>query len=220
MPHNIESNFSNRLRQRREQLGMRKHELAAQVEVSLTTIQQYENGQMPRGELAVRLAQVLDCSLDWLLAGKGHDDCLLNSVNERLTLVPMVESRLSSDGLNFELCTDCLRHYAFRYDFLQSKGNPSSMVLLRVTGDSMSPNILNNDTVLIDQSQTTTMPGHIYAICVEDMIYLKVIDAVPGKLLLSSINSEYGTIEVNTFTQAQDRLRIIGRAIWIGREIS
>ncbi len=218
MSHNDPTSFSSRLRQRREQLGIRKHDLATNIGVSLTTIQQYENGQMPRGELAVRLGEALDCSLDWLLAGRGHDDCNTSASGDRLVFVPMVEARLTDDG-TFANNAEHVPHYAFRWDFLHSKGNPSFMVLLRVAGDSMSPNILNNDVVLIDQSQTTTMPGYIYAISVEDMVYLKVVDAVPGKLLLSSINSEYSTIEVDTTKQMQKLIRIVGRAIWTGREL-
>lgn len=43
--------FAERLRRRRLGLGLRKQDLAAQVGVSLTTIQQYENGQLPKGSL-------------------------------------------------------------------------------------------------------------------------------------------------------------------------
>ena len=38
--------FAQRLRQRREELGMHKQDMADRVGVSLTTIQKYENGQM------------------------------------------------------------------------------------------------------------------------------------------------------------------------------
>ncbi len=217
MSHIKETNFSSRLRQRREQLGIRKHDLASSIGVSLTTIQQYENGQIPRGELAVRLAEVLDCSLDWLLAGRGQDNSTQNSFEDRLILVPLVESRFNSIENNFKHCQKT-HALAFRWDFLQSKGNPESMVLLQITGDSMAPTILNNDLVLIDQSQSTTMPGHIYAVCIENMIYLKVINALPGKLLLSSINPEYAPIEINETEQSN--IRIIGKAIWLGRELS
>ena len=55
--------FAERLRRRRLGLGLRKQDLAAQVGVSLTTIQQYENGQLPKGEFAVRLGAALRCSL-------------------------------------------------------------------------------------------------------------------------------------------------------------
>ena len=49
------------MRQRRENLGLHKQVLADTVGLSLTTIQQYENGQMPKGSHAVRLADALEC---------------------------------------------------------------------------------------------------------------------------------------------------------------
>ncbi len=217
-----ELSFGHRLRKRRESLGMRKQELASSIGVSLTTIQQYENGQMPKGEFAVRLGQALNCSLDWLLAGRpaalGPEDSEENAANN-LVLVPMVEARLSAGGGSFETSTEHVRHYAFRFDFLRRKGTPSSMVLLRVAGDSMQPNILHNDVVLIDQSQTIPKPGHMYAVSVEDMVYLKTVNAVPGKLILSSINPEYQPIEVDSCEHTEHMVRIIGRAIWVGREL-
>ena len=57
------SAFGARMRQRRENLGLHKQVLADTVGLSLTTIQQYENGQMPKGSHAVRLADALECSL-------------------------------------------------------------------------------------------------------------------------------------------------------------
>ena len=214
------SAFGNRMRQRRDMLGLHKQVLAEAVGLSLTTIQQYENGQLPKGSHAVRLAEALDCSLDWLLAGRG--ECgggIVHTPEARLMMVPMAEARLSAGAGSFETDGDVLRHYAFRWDFLRRKGNPSQMVLLRVSGDSMQPRIVNNDVVLIDQSQREPVPGRIYAVGVEDMVYLKVLDAMPGKLILTSINPEYAPIEADTSEQLAGMVRIIGRAVWVGREL-
>ena len=212
--------FAARLRQRRTQLGLAKPDLAAAVGVSLTTIQQYENGQFPRGEFAVRLADALRCTLDWLLAGRGDPEGgIVDTPETRLVMVPMVEARLSAGTGSFETGGEVLRHYAFRWDFLRRKGNPARMALLRVSGDSMQPLILNNDVVLIDQSQNDPVPGRIYAVGVEDMVYLKTVNAMPGKIILTSVNAAYAPIEAPTDEQLADLVRIIGRAVWVGREL-
>ncbi|MDO5484178.1 MAG: helix-turn-helix transcriptional regulator [Desulfovibrionaceae bacterium] len=210
--------FARRLRERRTWLHMRKGDLAGRVGVSQTTIQQYENGQLPKGEYAVRLAQVLQCSLDWLLAGLGGSPEAAPLPGE-LLMVPMVEARLSAGNGSFETGGEVERHYAFRQDFLCRKGNPAAMVLLRVSGDSMQPRILHNDVVLIDQSQNEPVPGRIYAVGVEDMVYLKIVNAVPGRLILSSANPDYPPIETESGEQMADLVRIIGRAVWVGREL-
>jgi transcriptional regulator with XRE-family HTH domain len=63
--------FAARLRSRREFLRFSQENLASLVSVSNTTIQNYEAGQYPKGEHAIALARVLDCSLDWLLLGES-----------------------------------------------------------------------------------------------------------------------------------------------------
>ncbi|WP_328285308.1 S24 family peptidase [Alkalidesulfovibrio alkalitolerans] len=65
------------------------------------------------------------------------------------------------------------------------------MVLMRVMGDSMEPEIKNADVVLIDQSQRQLGHGQVFAVGVEDLVYLKIIDTLSGKLLLKSFNPAY-----------------------------
>ncbi|EGY27092.1 peptidase S24-like family protein [Desulfovibrio sp. A2] len=137
-----------------------------------------------------------------------------------LVMVPMVEARLSAGTGSFETGGDIERRYAFRTDFLLRKGAPSSMVLMRVDGDSMDPYVLNGDVVLIDQSQREPRAGKVYAVGVEDVVYLKRVNAVPGKIILSSYNPDYPPIEVDARGDLSNGIRIIGRAVWVGRELN
>ncbi len=137
-----------------------------------------------------------------------------------LFLVPLVEAHLSAGGGSFEVSDQIERHYAFHYDFLRRKGNPEKMVLMRVTGDSMSPDIKDGDLVLIDQDQRQLRAGKVYAVGVEDMVYLKTVNAQPKQIILSSNNPLYSPIVLETGEHFENLVRIIGRAIWIGREIN
>lgn len=191
-------------------------------------------------------AERFHLSADWLLFGVGnmflggeeaHEPCspyrarawdargtadsepeLLLAADGEIVMIPMVEARLSAGGGSFETSGSVERHYAFRVDFLRRKGQPSQMVLMRVDGDSMAPEIQNGDAVLIDQSQSAPRPGGTYAVSVEDMIYLKVVNAEPGKLILTSHNTAYSPIAVDTRGQLENTVRIIGRVVWLGRE--
>lgn len=136
-----------------------------------------------------------------------------------LSMVPMVEARLSAGTGSFETGGAEERRYAFRTDFLSRKGQPSSMVLMRVDGDSMEPQIFNNDVVLVDQSQTTPRAGGLFAVAVEDLVYLKVVDTLPGKIVLKSYNEAYTALEIDARGDLADGIRIIGRAVWVGREL-
>lgn len=144
-----------------------------------------------------------------------HIECM----DCQLTMVPMVEARLSAGTGSFETGNSVERRYAFRSDWINLKGQASQMVLMRVDGDSMEPQIFNNDVVLVDQSQTTPRAGSLFAVAVEELVYLKVVDAVPGKLILKSYNEAYAPLEIDTRGDLADGVRIIGRAVWIGREL-
>lgn len=136
-----------------------------------------------------------------------------------ITMVPMVEARLSAGGGSWETSADSDRRYAFRTDFLRRKGNASAMVLMRVAGDSMEPEIKDNDVVLIDTSNTTPRPGRLFAIAVEDLVYLKKVNAEPGKLVLTSANPAYAPLEIDARGDLHNGIRIIGKAVWVGREL-
>jgi phage repressor protein C with HTH and peptisase S24 domain len=93
------------------------------------------------------------------------------------------------------------------------------MVLMRVDGDSMEPEIHHGDVVLIDQSQTTPRAGAMFAVGVEDLVYIKMVDALPGKIILKSCNDSYRPLEIDARGDLADGIRIVGKAVWLGREL-
>ena len=105
-----------------------------------------------------------------------------------------------------------------RGDFLRRKGNPRRMVLMRVSGDSMVPEIFDNDLVLLDQGQTEITPGRLYAVGFEDAIYIKRIDMLPGKIILRSVNPAYAPVTLDLRGDCAEQFRVIGRVLWSGRE--
>lgn len=172
-----------------------------------------------------KAAQLFGVSTDWLFFGGQHLDALKNTglsqacCDVELKLIPMAEARLSAGNGSLEVNGDCERSYAFRMDFLLRKGNPDKMVLMRVAGDSMQPEIMDGDVVLLDQSKTNIIPGRIFAVGFEEAIYLKRIDMIPGKVILKSVNEEaYPPIELDMRGDMAEFFRVIGKVIWSGRE--
>ena len=136
-----------------------------------------------------------------------------------LSMVPLVSARLAAGGGSLENEGDILGHFAFQNDWLCRKGNPDKMVLMRVTGDSMEPEIRNGDMVLVDQGKTQIYGHAFYAIGVNDEIYIKEVETLPGqRLVLRSMNPRYNPIEVDLRGDFADSVRIIGRVIWWCRE--
>ena len=65
--------FAKNFKKRRNDLGYSQQKISNLTGVGLKTIQNYEAGSLPKGDYAIALAEVLDCSLDWLLMDKGPE---------------------------------------------------------------------------------------------------------------------------------------------------
>lgn len=183
-----------------------------------------KRNQIPTGWVE-KVAEDFNVSSDWLFFGRGQmwaeqANFLLPSgqLAEEIALVPIMEARLAATGDGFACSEGNFRVCPFPLDFLSRKGNLRSMVLVRVSGDSMEPDICDNDIVLIDRSKTELFPGRIYAVGFNECIYLKKIDMLPGKVILKSINPSYPQLEIELSQACVETLRILGRALWCGRE--
>lgn len=131
--------------------------------------------------------------------------------------VPKVRARLSAGGGSFEAGGEVERYYPFRQDWLRAKGQPSRMVLMDVVGNSMEPEIRHGDMVLIDQGQAAVVAHGVYAVGLEDTVLVKRVEKRPGQLVLLSDNRDYAPIVLAG--DELDALRIIGRVLWVGREL-
>lgn len=131
--------------------------------------------------------------------------------------VPKVRARLSAGGGSFEAGGEVEQFYPFRQDWLRAKGQPTRMVLMDVVGNSMEPEIRHGDMVLIDQGQTAVVAHGVYAVGLEDTVLVKRVEKRPGQLVLLSDNRDYAPIVLAG--DELDALRIIGRVLWVGREL-
>lgn len=151
-------------------------------------------------------------------AAEGELPSVQAECDYELITVPLAEARLSAGTGSLETSASSDGGYAFRSDFLHRKGNPRRMVLMRVSGDSMVPEIFDNDLVLLDRGQTEISPGRLYAVGFEDAIYIKRIDKVPGKIILHSVNPAYPPLSLDLRGDSAEQFRVIGRVLWSGRE--
>ena len=196
--------------------------LAKALGVTAQAVSEARRRQKVPPAWSITLAKRYQVSLDWLMLGIDpmRPDRQRPHGEVDLVYIPKVEAVLSAGRGSLETGTEGERKYAFRSDFLRRKGNADRMVLIRVYGDSMEPAIYSGDMVLIDQSQKTLVSGKLYAVGVEDMVFIKLVSAMPGKILLNSLNSAmYPPVEITTRGDLEDAVRIIGRCLWSCREL-
>lgn len=173
-------------------------------------------------------------SSDWLLYGTGdmklnnsnkknlldssETDMIGSTFNEDYVIIPLVEARLSAGGGSFLTSAEIEQDFYFAKIFIDRMGNPENMVAMRVSGDSMEPEVFNDDIVLIDQSKKDIYPSKIYAVAFDDCIYLKRIDKLPNQIILKSSNPNYSPIVIDMNEQTENQFKIIGQALWHGHK--
>lgn len=204
---------------------------AEDIGITESTLRNYEQGSSsPNAETLEVICKKLRISPEWLVLGTGPMHTSITEKEESLPpqyvpqddsdliMIPMVNAVLSAGSGSLETDGDSERSYAFRRDFIARKGKAKNMVLMRVSGDSMEPEIMDGDVVLLDQSKRTVVPGRIFAVGFEEAIYLKRIDLLPGQAILKSINPAYPPVALDLRGQNGDKLRLIGQVLWVGRE--
>ncbi|THB68122.1 MAG: helix-turn-helix transcriptional regulator [Desulfovibrio sp.] len=199
-----------------EVLGLgSQQELAVALGVNRSAVTQAKKRNSVPEKWLLVLAREYGLDPDWLETGQGSPRSGPD-LGEEFKKVPKVQARLCAGGGSFEVEGNITDYYAFRWDWLNRRGNPDSMVLMDVMGNSMEPEIKEGDTLLIDQSQQDVFAGSIYAVGVEDTVLVKRVEKRPGALALISDNVEYSDLIL-----AGDELetvRIIGKLVWISRE--
>lgn len=137
---------------------------------------------------------------------------------EMFDYIPMAETKLSAGGGAFVLSEEIEGYYAFRKSWLRRvSSGTKNLVLMRVIGDSMSPTIQEDDTVMIDIGKRSIREGMIYAVRFEDTVMIKRLTFRPGgKILIISDNRQ----EYESYEAEMRDLHVIGQIIFFCRSFA
>ncbi|WP_404713172.1 helix-turn-helix transcriptional regulator [Sphingomonas sp. MMS24-J13] len=103
--------------------------------------------------------------------------------------------------------------------FIEEKlrARPSDLIMIQARGDSMAPEFLHGDQILIDRRDTSPAQPGSFCLWDGDGYVVKLVERCPGKrgwLRIFSRNEIYTPYEVEA-----DEVRIMGRPVWVGREL-
>lgn len=97
------------------------------------------------------------------------------------------------------------------------RAKPSDLLLIEARGQSMEPDFLHGDQILIDKRDRNPIQPGAFALWDGDGYVVKLIERVPhepGKLRIFSANSRYSAYDVDAA-----QVRIMGRPVWFGRRL-
>lgn len=131
----------------------------------------------------------------------------------------------ASAGYGAEALQEAPRYWVtFPLEILMRLGNPDTLEIVSVDGDSMFPELVDRDLVMIDYSQTQLRDG-LFIVLVDGRLFLKRV-RVRGRnrAELVSTNPAYPPFEVEIPDADddvhQDGAAIIGRVVWAGHMMS
>jgi len=192
--------------------------LAKVLNISRSAITQAKRNDSIPPKWIIELSRQQNLNPGWLEKGSGPKTLEQSIYHEIFHQVPKIKARLSAGGGSFETESENKELYSFRKDWLRRKGLPKNMVLMDITGNSMEPELKENDTVLIDQSQKAVLAGAIYAVGLADTIVVKRLEKRPRELVLLSENARYPMMSFRG--EEMNSVRIIGKVIWVCRELN
>lgn len=219
--------LAERVRTRREALGLTQTELADKVGIKQQSIADIEKGQTKNPRKLFELATALQCSAQWLKTGVQEsnadamegismwDDEEPNESDDDVYLPFFKEAQLAAgDGRVVEL--DCEgRKLKFSRHSLRKLGvKPEDAACMTVWGNSMDPVLPDGATVAIDTSVEDIKDGEIYAIDHEGMARVKMLYRQPGGgIRLRSFNTDEYPDE---YYQGEDanKIRLVGFVFW------
>jgi phage repressor protein C with HTH and peptisase S24 domain len=101
--------------------------------------------------------------------------------------------------------------------FERLRATPRDLLLIDVRGESMSPDFVHGDQLLVDRrDKDPSQPGP-FALWDGDTYVVKLVERIPlrrGWFRVFSANDRYSAYEVG-----EDDIRILGRPVWLGRAL-
>lgn len=142
--------LGDRIRNRRKELKLTQKDLATALKgVSHVAISQWEsNTTKPNAENILDLSTVLQCEISWLLRGNGESNVVPASIG--MTKIPLISYIQAGQWTGI----DDFRETCGDYEYILTDLDISDDAFaLEIKGDSMTPDFLEGDVVIIDPNE-------------------------------------------------------------------
>lgn len=209
--------FGDRIRELRKSRYMTQQDLANTLGVERSSISKYEKGAaIPSDELKIKLANLFDVSIDYIL-GREEQVTVKPQISPAGQSIP-VAAIVSLPVVGTVKCGPGGLAYQDVEGYVQAANvkHPDECFYLRVTGDSMEPQITEGDLALI-RRQPEVESGELAVVVVNsEEGTLKKVLFKDGAVILQAFNPKYPP---RVFTgDAINSLTIVGKVIRTEKE--
>jgi phage repressor protein C with HTH and peptisase S24 domain len=203
-----------------------------------TKISNYENDEREPGrEIIKKIAEVTQVRPEWLIFESGSmlfsedetrehmlDEMYYESKHQMSTWFSFVPRTNLTAGLGRQVTIESeqiVDNMAFRNAWLAKRNLDSTkLCLITCIGDSMTPTISDGDLALVDLRKDQRFTDGIYAMYLDGGISIKRIKMrMDRSIEIASDNPSYSS-ESYSIEAARELITVIGRVVWIGRDIA
>lgn len=207
--------FSTRLKLLRKEKGFTQSDVARMFFVDKTAVSKWELGlNFPNQNIQTRLADLFGVSVDYLLGRTDIRNANLSPPAETIVDMPIVGSvRAGMDGNIVSDDTGDTRRIAAA----ALHGRPDEYFLLRVRGDSMYPEVLDGDCVLVRKMDSVESGSMAVVLYDEDYATVKWVEYVEGEDWVRLIPNNPAYPPVRVEGAELEKCRILGEVVDIMR---
>lgn len=200
----------NRIKNLREELNMTQQELADKLEGAKSTVAMYEKGnRKPSLEVLVKLSEIFDCSIDYLLGKTDVRKPIENINNPKKYYMCPVYGRISAGQPNW--AEECIEGRLPIDIELMNIVNPEECFFLRVNGESMNKEIQDGAYALIRKTDSVD-DGDIAVVLVNGYdATLKVFNRQGDFILLEPMSTD-SSFKTQVYGKDTE-IKIIGKYI-------
>lgn len=219
-------------------------EIAQKIDMSYMGLNKvFAKNGLPKAETLIKVQEVTGCDLNWLLTGSGAPyldkshagnaggfpvqtgsdgvtDILGNPVDlSEFIFVPRYNVAAAAGHGAPVYGEEPLFCLAFRRYWIENyvTKQPEKLSVITVKGDSMEGVLNHGDSILINHTETDPRDG-LYVLRIGNDLFVKRVQRIPGKLLITSANPSYAPFEID-LSHTDDDIAVIGRVEWYGRSI-
>lgn len=207
--------FSTRLKLLRKEKGFTQSDVARMVFIDKTAVSKWELGlNFPNQNIQTRLADLFGVSVDYLLGRTDIRNANLSPPAETIVDMPIVGSVRAGMGGNIvsDDTGDTRRIAAAALH-----GRPDEYFLLRVRGDSMYPEVLDGDCVLVRKMDSVESGSMAVVLYDEDYATVKWVEYVEGEDWVRLIPNNPAYPPVRVEGAELEKCRILGEVVDIMR---
>ncbi|TOK04729.1 peptidase S24 [Vibrio parahaemolyticus] len=210
------SSLGIRIKELRNLHGLSQDELAHGVNLTKSTISQWELGKAyPKRKNIIQLSDFFDTTVEYLEHGVRTELELKESDNSNeIKTIPFYHHVNAAAGSGV-----CNSNESHRFIHIKELSclNVQSLFCIIASGDSMEPVIKHGSLLVIDSSQTNIVDGKMYVFQQDDFLRVKIFSYEKNQIRVSSYNKEYGD-ELYRFDELTN-LKIIGKVVWFSTRI-